>query len=973
MRLIIYILLICTAQIANAQRTFYVSNAGSDSNNGLSQSTPFQTINKVNTLILQAGDNVLFRRGDIFRGTLNIVNSGGAGNPIRIDAYGAGGNKPVISGSTLVNGWTSIGGNKWQATCPSCGTSVTGLYQNNSTLPLGRYPNLDASNKGYQTVQSHIGKTQLVSQQPLTTNWVGGEVVYRPNLWIINRAPITQQNGNALTLNNTNAGYDLTDGWGYFIQNHPATLDQSGEWYYNSSTKTFQLFSLQDPNNQQITATVANIGVYLGNVTNVSIQNLKVTETFEIGVSAFNISNCTIANLDIINSGQNGLVIHGGGNTVMVENNLIDQSNNNGVEIKTLTNLTFRKNKVKRAGIIPGRGNSGDSQYLGVATFVTTNLIFQDNIIDSVGFHGISFSAQTTGLTISKNVISNFLLTKTEGGGVYTFNGSQLSMSNNKIISNIIYNGIGSLEGAVPGPTYSGVNGVYLDGCTQNVEVGNNTVFNCRGIGIFMIAVSNNNVYNNTFFNNNESQLVLAAGNACPPRNNTLTGNIMVSKTPTQPVARYESAGTDLGQYGNIDNNYYARPFDDAIKINAAFLDVNTNSSNAYGLKDWQRLYSKDLNSKESPINYKGFKINSITGANRIGNGSFNNDISEWYSQSYYNNGKLEWNNGGQLDGGSMRIYFQPTSGFKASYIFVYHDLGVITSGTSYVLRFDALSSINGKTLHAYLRTRNGAQELATRVGSLLGTTRKYYEVAFTATVNDSDAVLVLQALEDGESMWLDNISFQEATITKDNPDDFIKLYYNPHSTDTTISLNGNYRDVKNQFYNHQITLSSFSSVVLLRDLSPDLTPTVYLPQGNFATAPDNVRSFSVNLFESNSIQTPSGSVNITVSVPVGYSISFNNTITSINVSGGSSNPVSVDNTKWTVTNNVSNQQLTLKINAGQTIPANSNSVLGFTLTRTSANSGSVSNITVNITDDPTRGYDGNSLNNIYSRVIISI
>ncbi|WP_461088871.1 beta strand repeat-containing protein [Spirosoma gilvum] len=157
---------------------------------------------------------------------------------------------------------------------------------------------------------------------------------------------------------------------------------------------------------------------------------------------------------------------------------------------------------------------------------------------------------------------------------------------------------------------------------------------------------------------------------------------------------------------------------------------------------------------------------------------------------------------------------------------------------------------------------------------------------------------------------------------------------------------------------------------ILANQAIPDLSPTIYLPQGNFNTSPNNVRDFVVNIFEANGQPTPPGSVSITISVPTGYTISYNSALTSINVTEGTSNPVAIENPKWTVVNNVANQQLTLKINAGQIIAANATAVLGFTITRTTANSGSVSNITVNVTDDATKTYDENPLNNVYSRII---
>lgn len=79
--------------------TYYVSSSsGSDSNDGLSESTAFQSISKVNALSLTAGDSVLFKKGDTFQG--NLVLSGLAAtssNPIIFADYGSESAKPILT------------------------------------------------------------------------------------------------------------------------------------------------------------------------------------------------------------------------------------------------------------------------------------------------------------------------------------------------------------------------------------------------------------------------------------------------------------------------------------------------------------------------------------------------------------------------------------------------------------------------------------------------------------------------------------------------------------------------------------------------------------------------------------------------------------------------------------------------------------------------------------------------------------
>ncbi|WP_425291094.1 PA14 domain-containing protein [Spirosoma linguale] len=581
---------------AFGQTTYYVANTGNDSNSGRSSDAPYQTISKINSLSLQPGDQVLFRRDDTFTGNLQIKQSGTSDKPIVVDAYGSG-NKPVLTGAVGVTAWTNIGNNTWQALCPSCGSRVTGLYRNNTSLPLGRYPNLDAANKGYLTVQSHTGKTQLTSQQSLLANWLGGEVVYRPVQWILNRATITGQTGNSLTLLGS-GNYDISDNWGFFIQNHPNTLDQTGEWYYNPSTKTIQLYDNQtNPNTQKITATVFSDIITVSGVSFITIRNLQLTQALSSNLTVTNSSNLVISGNDLTKSGEDALLVKGSGQQLLIENNLIEDANNNGVDIGTYQNVTFRGNIIRRVGLIPGRGKSGDGTYVGFLSATTANMLIEDNTLDNIGYNALNFSANTT---IQRNQISNFCLTKSDGSGLYIWNGNQLPMANIRLVANTVTNGIGAPEGS-PAGSSSGANGIYLDDCTTNIEVSGNTVGHCKGLGIFLHGSSNITLSGNTSFNNNEGQLAIMSANGCQPRNNIIQNNILVSRLASQFLVKYESNQNDLGSYGEFNNNVYARPFDDVYKILTVY---NRNIGASLSMAQWQTQYGKDLTSKNSPITY---------------------------------------------------------------------------------------------------------------------------------------------------------------------------------------------------------------------------------------------------------------------------------------------------------------------------------------------------------------------------------
>jgi len=99
---------------SNGSATYYVdATGGNDSNNGLSNTTAWKTIAKVNAASFNPGDTILFKRGGTWRETLTPGQSGTSGNPITFGAYDTGAN-PIISGSDVFASWT-VEGSYWYA------------------------------------------------------------------------------------------------------------------------------------------------------------------------------------------------------------------------------------------------------------------------------------------------------------------------------------------------------------------------------------------------------------------------------------------------------------------------------------------------------------------------------------------------------------------------------------------------------------------------------------------------------------------------------------------------------------------------------------------------------------------------------------------------------------------------------------------------------------------------------------------
>ena len=64
--------------------TYYVDAAnGNDVSDGLSTQTAWQTVNRVNRQPFQPGDEILFRRGEVWYDTLEVRSSGTGNLPVR--------------------------------------------------------------------------------------------------------------------------------------------------------------------------------------------------------------------------------------------------------------------------------------------------------------------------------------------------------------------------------------------------------------------------------------------------------------------------------------------------------------------------------------------------------------------------------------------------------------------------------------------------------------------------------------------------------------------------------------------------------------------------------------------------------------------------------------------------------------------------------------------------------------------------
>lgn len=81
-------------------QTYYLdATNGNDMNSGLSVDNAWKTLERVKKTSFKEGDKLLLKRGETFKGILDITGKGLSQSPILIDAYGKGNQKPCIIGN----------------------------------------------------------------------------------------------------------------------------------------------------------------------------------------------------------------------------------------------------------------------------------------------------------------------------------------------------------------------------------------------------------------------------------------------------------------------------------------------------------------------------------------------------------------------------------------------------------------------------------------------------------------------------------------------------------------------------------------------------------------------------------------------------------------------------------------------------------------------------------------------------------
>lgn len=583
--------------------TYYVSTTdGNDSNctglststyiSGVAQSCPFKTLTKLNTKTLSPGDNVLFKKGDTFYGSITITQSGTASNPITFSSYGSGA-QPIISGFADITAWTNQGGNIWESTnAVSTLSNLNIVIVDGVNTPMGRTPNLD----NVYLFQTHDANNSITSNNLNgTPNWTGAEVVIRKEGWVWQVSNVTSQAGGTVFYTDKQPGIYTpnTNNSGFFFQNDIRTLDAQNEWYYNPTTKKLSIYSIGQPSNVKVPILDSLVSMY--NKDYIIFDDLHFTGANKWAVFINTADYVTVSNSTIDKIGWYGITTYAD-NYSSINGNIFNDCNHVAVNSGggSSNNITITNNNISNTYMIQGIG--GTVYPLGAIAISSNNALVRYNNIDYSGYNGIIISTQTA--TIKNNFINHSMQKLSDGGGIYTGG----SRTNILIEENIILNSLGYPLGAPN--NYVGAKGIYLDKGSSNVTVRNSLVAGGE-VGLSMSSYNVNNIFDgNTSFNNIRNlDITNFFGEYGVTHSNVVTNNKFITKSRTGNVAKFQSSyANDIETFfSNINNNIYARPLNDTDTI--FFYQPNiTVPKNFQPLSYWQSFSGQDSNSKKSPV-----------------------------------------------------------------------------------------------------------------------------------------------------------------------------------------------------------------------------------------------------------------------------------------------------------------------------------------------------------------------------------
>ncbi len=802
---------------------YYVSPSGNDGNSGTSPAAPWLSIARLNTAMasMSAGDSVLFQRGGTFYGRLVVSR-----NNLNFDAYGTG-SLPVITGYTTVASWTADAMPGVYRTSVNAKPTLMMVSWNGTPQRMGRYPNPDQAEGGYLKFEGNDVSLRTITDNQLgfSPDWTGAEVVIRGNDWTADRCIIQAHKGQIIYYRmgrGTNAGVTsqfsiINNNYGYFIQNDKRTLDQPGEWWFDSTNKQLYIYSgATAPGGSVRVATIDTLAD-CGSRSFLSFRNLKFEGANRSGIYSLNGSSITVTDCEFEHIGSRAVHFWLTGNAYIgnVKTNWT-MSNAIQVRARTKNNVWVRKCTVRNNGRYIGMGSFFDySDYVGIIAQATSGVAVDSNFVDSSGSSGIDVNGSD--VICERNIITNYCLVVHDKGAIYTFvmpgtANAESTLTNRIIQDNICLFAKGDANGT--NRTVTDAAGIYLDGITPNFIVRRNIVANITGFGIYCNNPRNVSILDNLSYNNTHAigltrydyatlNNVIVKFNTCYAAAADQDLLKLTNQALNYPVTT--SVSSWIKSIGVIDSNYYGGL--NEVPFRLEIYPTKGSAPLPWALMSrgaWTTLSGYDAASKSLP-QFSPFTVSSIVSANLITNGTFNTSTTGW--TLFGSNTNFTWSTGaGRLS------FLSPVAG---RFSLIHQRAGAISASKKYLLRWTTSGTSFG-SMQLFLRNSVSPwNDLTPRQVRAFSAGTKAHQVLFTVPSNVPAGSIALAVEQSSGTTMLDNIQFNEVLATVNNLQDSVQLFVNTSASPVTHYFNSVMTDAIGSTYRGAVSLPPCSGKLL--------------------------------------------------------------------------------------------------------------------------------------------------------------
>ncbi|MBX7043273.1 MAG: right-handed parallel beta-helix repeat-containing protein [Ignavibacteria bacterium] len=834
---------------------YYVASGGNDSNDGLSQDTPWQSLAKVNSMIssFPAGTQVLFRRGDKFTGTLTISKSGTAGNEMLFGSYGTG-DLPVITGTTVLTGWTVHSGNIYVRNF----TDTLGhLYANGKLMTIARFPNSRFLTTDFANSVVAFDDAEL--NQP-SGYWNQSNCRIRTANWCYESRSVSSYTPGHVNLSSATQNYIYPKA-GYYFDNKLFMLDTAGEYFYDKPAGKLYFYAPGgvDPNTITVEASVTKYGVYVTlNRSHIIIQDLKITRFRDNCVEVYTANYVRVQRCTIEYAGKLGMRINGGNHTL--DNNLFED--NTGTALTgVFTNGQITNNSINRTALKPGYGEDTWGSH-GIQFYTSNGTTCTNNVIDSTGYTGLLVSKN---MLVKNNVVSNSCLILNDGGGIDIDDADGM-----QVLDNIVVNTYGNVESSYSNSRYG--NGIYFGpNVTRNILIQGNTIANnsYAGINVDNKATSANNIIRyNTLFNNAYSQIVMtdySATSYTASYNNIVKGNLLYALSFNSTCMEHQMfRSPNFSDYGTFDSNYYCNPYTEHFMRRS--MVYGTYSTKYYRLPVWKSTFNEDLTSSSAGFVFDQYRVVDTLSSNMILNPRFQSNTVDWTTTPASGSTLIHSMNP-VMDTGCMRIRWTGVGGVESMSSSNYLTLA---KNNFYHLRFDYAGDRAGD-LSVFGRPNAGASPfLFARRYLGAETYRKSHSFVFKPDTTETFARVTFGLVLPDTSAYIDNVYLYRVNAERIDSTLKNRIFYNPTNSVQVISLEGiPYKNPDGSpFTGGSVTLQPFTSRVLVNDepiMSKKLSLNV-LMEGFYNPVTNKLRSDTVKVILRNG-SSPFNAVDSAVAV----------------------------------------------------------------------------------------------------------